>query len=48
MIILEATVIALIVLIWPKSRLSALLLAPYAGWVAFATYLAFVIWQYNS
>lgn len=48
MIILEATVIALIVLIWPKSRLASLLLFPYAGWVAFATYLAYVIWQYNS
>ena len=47
MIVLEATVIALMVLIWPRSRWASLLLLPYAGWVLFATYLATTVWQMN-
>jgi benzodiazapine receptor len=46
-ILLEANVIALIVLIRPISRVAAGLLAPYAAWVAFATVLTFIIWQLN-
>ena len=47
MIILEVTVVAIMILIFPRSKLATLLLLPYAGWVAFATYLAFSIWQLN-
>ncbi|MBN1494492.1 tryptophan-rich sensory protein [Candidatus Peregrinibacteria bacterium] len=39
MIVLEATVIALIVLIYKRSKAASALLLPYAVWVAFATYL---------
>lgn len=41
--LLGATVVALIILIWPISRLASLLLVPYAGWVAFATYLTYTV-----
>lgn len=44
---LAGSVVVLIVLIWPVSRLAALLLVPYAGWVSFATYLTYVIWRLN-
>lgn len=44
---LLASVVALIVLIRPISRLAAVLLYPYAFWVAFATYLTFRIFQLN-
>lgn len=47
MIILEISVLALIVLIWPISRWASVLLIPYAGWVIFATYLAINIWKIN-
>jgi len=39
MIFLEGTVIALMILIYKRSKTSSLLLLPYAVWVAFATYL---------
>lgn len=45
--LLDATVWALIFLIWPISKKSSLLLLPYALWAAFATYLTFVIWALN-
>lgn len=48
MVLLEATVIALIVLAWPVSRAAAFLLLPYAAWVAFATYLASNVWFLNK
>jgi len=41
-------VIGLMILIWPVSRLAAGLLIPYAGWVAFATYLSYIIWSLNK
>jgi tryptophan-rich sensory protein len=44
---LDLTVIALMVLIWPLSRIASLLLLPYAGWVAFATYLTHAVWSLN-
>lgn len=47
MIIIEATVVALMVLIWPRSRWASILLWPYAGWVLFATFLAVTIQQMN-
>lgn len=45
--LLGLTVVGLIVLIWPISRLASLLLVPYAAWVAFATFLTFSIWRLN-
>ena len=47
MLVLNATTIVLIFLTWPISRLAALLLFPYVGWVTFATYLAYSVWQLN-
>lgn len=45
--LLGISVIALIALIWPLSRLGAALLIPYAAWVAFATYLTYAVWNLN-
>lgn len=44
-VVLEFSIIALIALIWPRHRSAALLLVPYALWVAFATFLTFMIWR---
>lgn len=46
-IVLDLTVIALIVLAWPFSRLASALLMPYAAWVAFASYLTYSVWKLN-
>ncbi|WKZ29262.1 MAG: TspO/MBR family protein [Patescibacteria group bacterium] len=46
-IVLDLTVIVLIVLAWPISRLAAALLVPYAAWVAFASYLTYSVWKLN-
>jgi len=46
-VLLELSVVALIVLAWSVSRRAALLLVPYAGWVAFATYLTYVVRNLN-
>lgn len=46
-ILLEITIIALIALIWRKTKGAALLLAPYAIWVLFASYLNYQIWLLN-
>lgn len=45
--LLDLTVLGLIVLCWPIARSAAWLLMPYAGWVAFATYLTFLIGRLN-
>ncbi len=45
--LLGVSVLALIILIWPVSRLAAWLLIPYAGWVFFATFLTFKVWNLN-
>lgn len=45
--LLGISVIALVVLIWPISRISSLLLVPYAVWVCFATFLNTFIWFLN-
>jgi tryptophan-rich sensory protein len=47
MIFLELSVLALCILIWPRSKTASILLWPYAAWVIFATYLAISIWQLN-
>ncbi len=46
--LLGLSVIGLIILIGPISRLAAWLLAPYAAWVSFATYLTYIIWTLNK
>lgn len=46
-ILLDLTVIALIILAWPISRLASALLMPYAAWVAFASYLTYSVWKLN-
>lgn len=45
---LNATTIALMVQIWPLSRITSLLLLPYVVWVSFATYLNFLFWNLNA
>jgi benzodiazapine receptor len=45
--LLGLSVIVLIILIWPFSKLAAWLLVPYGGWVIFATYLTYLIWTLN-
>jgi len=44
---LEGTTVALVVRAWPLSRLAALLLVPYAIWIAFASALTWAIWARN-
>jgi len=46
-ILLDLSILVLIALAWPISRLAALLLVPYAAWVAFAAYLNFTIARLN-
>lgn len=41
------SVVVIMILAWPISRLASLLLVPYAGWAAFATYLTAVIHRLN-
>lgn len=43
MVILEITTLVIMGLMWKRSKLASVLLIPYAGWVAFATYLTFEI-----
>lgn len=45
---LEGTTVALVVRAWPVSRLAALLMVPYALWVAFATALTWTIAALNG
>ena len=45
--LLGLSVVGLIILIGPISRLATWLLVPYAAWVAFATYLTYLIWTLN-
>ncbi|MFH1188609.1 MAG: TspO/MBR family protein [bacterium] len=45
--ILGLITLTLMVLLWPISRKAAFLLLPYVGWVVFATYLTYTVWQLN-
>lgn len=45
---LGLSVVILMILIWPISRIASLILAPYAGWVFFATYLTYNVWILNK
>jgi tryptophan-rich sensory protein len=47
-VLMDLTVIALMVLIWPISITASLLLLPYAAWVAFASYLTYALWSMNK
>jgi translocator protein len=42
------TIIAFIVVQWPRDRIAACLFLPYAAWAGFATALNFAVWQLNS
>ena len=44
---LLAIIITFIVICWPRDRAAALLFAPYAAWVAFATLLNGALWYLN-
>ena len=46
-VLLLITILAMIALTWRQDRISALLLLPYAVWVAFATALNAAIFQLN-
>lgn len=46
-LVLEASVLALILLLLPYSYVAAMLLIPYALWVLFASFLTFTVWQVN-
>lgn len=47
MTLLNLTTLALIILLWQKTRIASILLWPYLAWVSFATYLAYQIWLLN-
>ena len=44
---LLTTIVAFIVMRWPRDRAAALLFMPYAAWVAFATLLNGALWYLN-
>ena len=46
-ILLNLTIVSLIVLIWPKSKMLSIGLLPYTGWVTVATALNYFIWTLN-
>ena len=47
-LLLFLSVLLIMILAWPISRLAGLLLIPYALWTAFATYLTAVIYRLNG
>lgn len=46
-IVLALSVLAIIVLMWPKSKLAAAFFVPYLLWVSFASYLTYAVWAMN-
>lgn len=46
--LLGVSVLILIFMTWPISKLASGLLMPYAAWVIFATYLTYSVWALNS
>ena len=46
-LVLLALIVATAAAFWPTSRLAALLLAPYALWVSFASALTWAVWRSN-
>ena len=47
-VLIGATVLLIMVMVWRYSSVAALLLMPYLGWVSFAAYLNYVIYRINS
>lgn len=47
-VILEAAILATVVLFWRIRPLTGALLVPYAAWVAFAAVLNFTLWRMNA
>jgi len=45
---LGLSVLALIIFVWPTSRLASILLVPYFLWVSFAPYLTYAVWLLNK
>ena len=45
--LIAITVLIMVIVVWPHSKLAALLLFPYLGWISFATYLTYVIFKMN-
>ncbi len=48
MIVLEASTLFGVLMFWKHSKVASLLLLPYLGWVAFATFLTYKIVQLNT
>jgi len=46
--VLSLSVLVLIVMIWPKSKASSVLLFPYFAWACFATFLTYSVWLLNK
>lgn len=46
--LLGVSVLVLMIMVWPVSKLASWLLAPYLAWVSFATYLTYSIWIINK
>lgn len=46
-VLLGVSVLVLMILIWPVSKLASWLLLPYLAWVSFATFLTYTIWFLN-
>lgn len=47
MVFLEISIIAMIFVMWKISKRASILLFPYAGWVAFATFLTYMVYSLN-
>lgn len=46
-VILALSVLAIIILAWPRSKAAAVMLMPYFAWVCFAAYLTYCVWSLN-
>jgi tryptophan-rich sensory protein len=46
-ILLDAAILATLVLFWRRDRLAGLLMAPYLAWTGFATLLTYEFWRLN-
>lgn len=47
-IVLDAAILATLILFWRRDRIAGLLLLPYLAWTLFATVLTFAFWQLNA
>jgi tryptophan-rich sensory protein len=46
-ILLDAAILATLVLFWRRDRIAGLLMAPYLAWTCFATVLTYEFWRLN-